>query len=375
LKKVCLIGVSSYGAVHYNMLMKQHEKGRISIVAVTIINQEEEKEKCSALRSLGCKIYDDYIKMLSDNKDIAEICTIPTGTPFHKVMTIAALEAGMHVLVEKPLAGCIEDVEAMKISAKINNKVVGVGYQHLYSNITQNAKKALLENKIGKIKEIKCLVLWPRSHAYYQRNSWAGKLEINGTSVNDSPFNNAVAHELMMMLYLAGLTHCSTAKVINTHSNIYRANAIDSCDTASIKINTKEEIDIYFYATHATKELYGPVTEVIGENGQITITHKKMKCEITGGGIIEEELNSANSEQDIMLSAFIDHIEGKDAFICDMDLAGEQTLVISQIHKEQKIQDVSGKNFSNKKGETATAIPNIEKRMREAYANNKMLIL
>ena len=198
---VCIIGVSGFGRVHYEMLLNEHAAGTVEIVGATIINQDEEAEKCAHLRALGCRIFDDYEAMLRALAGKAELCLIPTGTPLHKTMTIAALKAGMHVYVEKPAAGCIQDVRAMQQASCAADKLVAVGYQHMYAPSTLEIKRQILDGLIGKVEAIKCRVLWPRGHDYYQRNNWAGRLRVDDTWVLDSPFNNAVAHELMMMLF------------------------------------------------------------------------------------------------------------------------------------------------------------------------------
>ena len=147
--KACIIGVSGYGRVHYQLLLDQVSLGNIKIVAATIINQLEEKEKCEILRKHECVIYEDYHLMLKELVGEVDLCMIPTGTPLHKPMTIAALEARMNVLVEKPAAGCYDDVLDMEKKAKEVDKKVFVGYQHMYSNMAMTANinysKVLLE--------------------------------------------------------------------------------------------------------------------------------------------------------------------------------------------------------------------------------------
>ncbi len=172
--KACLIGVSGYGSVHYQQfLMPAQAAGTIEFVGATIINPDDEAEKCAELRALGCRIFDDYRDMLRGLAGEADLCLIPTGTPHHCSMTVAALEAGMHVLVEKPLAGSIEDARTMQDAAETAGKIVAVGYQHMYAPAALATKRHILDGTIGDLESIKCLVTWPRTHDYYARNGWA----------------------------------------------------------------------------------------------------------------------------------------------------------------------------------------------------------
>ena len=62
--KACLIGISGYGDVHFNDLLREQEAGRSRLFAATVINQAEEKEKCARLMEIGCEIFTDHRKML-----------------------------------------------------------------------------------------------------------------------------------------------------------------------------------------------------------------------------------------------------------------------------------------------------------------------
>ncbi|MFU8781232.1 MAG: Gfo/Idh/MocA family oxidoreductase, partial [Kiritimatiellia bacterium] len=96
--KTCMIGISGYGRMHYDLLCSAEAQGRIEMVGATVINQEEEVERCAELKKRGCRLFTDYQVMLQELSGRAEFCVIPTGTPLHRPMAVAALEAGMHVL-------------------------------------------------------------------------------------------------------------------------------------------------------------------------------------------------------------------------------------------------------------------------------------
>ena len=115
-----IIGVSGFGDVHYRDLVREHAAGRVNIVAATVINQEEEAKKCDFLRSVGCRIYTDYRDMLRDFAGKIDVCFIPTGIALHMPMTVAALEAGANVYVEKPVAPTFADAEKMGIWRRSN---------------------------------------------------------------------------------------------------------------------------------------------------------------------------------------------------------------------------------------------------------------
>ena len=72
----------------------------------------------------------DYDAMLAD--DNVDAVIIAVADQFHVPLSIKALEAGKHVLVEKPMATTIEDAEALLEAAKTHHRVLLVGHEKRY---------------------------------------------------------------------------------------------------------------------------------------------------------------------------------------------------------------------------------------------------
>jgi predicted dehydrogenase len=371
--KACIIGVSGYGRIHYDLLMQAQAEGSLEVVGATIINQADESEKCARLRELGCHLYDDYLAMLAALAGKADLCLIPTGTPLHRPMTVAALEAGMHVLVEKPAAGCIEDVRAMQRAVQEAKRMVAVGYQHLYAPSTMETKRHILDGTIGRLESVKSLVMWPRDHSYYSRNGWAGRLSVGGTTVNDSPFNNAVAHELMMMLFQAGAAEHCAALPVSVKAELFHANNIESADTACMQIETAEGVPVRFYATHACRETFGPEIHFRGTKGSIVMTHTSSVIMLDGKTPITLLSGGASCERRAMLDNVMDVVSGGSSFICDLEMAARQTMAVSMIHDCCTVQAVEGETVKPESGPLRTFIPGIEAIMREAFAEERTI--
>ncbi len=366
--KACIIGISGYGRVHYDLLVAEHAAGNLAIVGATVINPAEEADACSHLRKIGCRIFDDYTVMLRELSGAADLCCIPTGIPLHRPMCIAALEAGMHVLVEKPVAGCMADAMAMRDAAAIARRRVAVGYQHMYSSAALAVKKHILDGMIGPLESIKCLVMWPRDHRYYTRNRWAGRLTLDGSVVNDSPFNNAVAHELMMMLFQAGAGDHEATFPRSVSARLYRANDIESCDTACLQIQTDGCVPLYFYATHASRELVDPVIQIQGRNGVISMTHKNVIIKPAAGGPFSFAVDGGgDGSRRAMIGAVLDAVQGGNSFICDLDIAMAQTAVVDMIHAACPIHVLKGQQQTQPNGTAATSIPGIEVALRRVF--------
>ena len=95
------------------------------------------------------KRYTDFRKLL-EQKDIDAVC-IATPDHWHAIQTIAALEAGKHVYVEKPLTITIQEGRSMVNAQKKSGKVCAVGLNRRGSSIYQHLAKEVRSGLIGKV--------------------------------------------------------------------------------------------------------------------------------------------------------------------------------------------------------------------------------
>lgn len=107
--------------------------------------------------------------------DVISICT-PNG--LHAAHAIKALEAGMHVLCEKPLCITVADGKAMIAAAQKNEKNLFVVKQNRYNPPIIYLKKLLQEHSLGKIFSFQVNCFWNRPPSYY--HDWKGKKEMDG---------------------------------------------------------------------------------------------------------------------------------------------------------------------------------------------------
>jgi predicted dehydrogenase len=136
--------------------------------------------------------------MLAKSKPDA-IC-ICTPHPEHAAPAIAAAQAGVHALVEKPLASSLADCDAMLYAARANNTIISTVCQRRFYPPCQRIRRAIDDGKIGKpVLGIATIFGW-RDEAYYKSDAWRGswKHEGGGVLVNQSP------HQLDMLIWYLG---------------------------------------------------------------------------------------------------------------------------------------------------------------------------
>jgi predicted dehydrogenase len=355
--RVAIIGISGYGSVHLQLARESRARNEVRIVAAAVINQAEEAANIAELRAHGTEIFADYTEMLRAQAGRIDLCLIPTGIHWHARMTVAALEAGANVLVEKPLAGSLAEVAEVRHAEARTGRFVAVGFQDFYEPGTDWLKRELERGVIGEIKSVRFLGVWPRSRSYFTRNNWAGRLRVDGQPVMDSPLNNAFAHFVMLSLHFVGAVGLSLEEV-----ELLRAHAIESFDTAVVRSRTERGIKLWFGTSHACREPVEPEIVITGTRGEAAWRYESEAWwRATDGGAGRRALLDITGARRAMFAAALRRLSDPAQPICTSELAGRHTALIDAIHREARIGTVpAGEiNWSGANG-PATQMPDIK---------------
>lgn len=336
--RVCLIGVTGWGSVHYGELIEHHAQGLARLVAATIINPDDVRDRITHLQGIGCQVHADFREMLAAWAGKADLCIVPTGIHWHAPMAIAAMEAGMDVLLEKPAAATLGDIYAMQVAEQRSGKRVIVGFQLLYASEALEMKRMVLNGSLGRITEILSWSQRPRDATYYARNAWAGRLHVNGVPVLDSPFNNADAHYLHTILFLAGSSEAHSASVIAVRAELYRAKPIESCDTAAIAITTADGPPCRFLTTHATRTTIESSIEIRGDRATLRWSPHALTLTLASGHTESFPVDPCCRER--MHAAVRETLSGGNAFLARLEHAIEHTRVVNLAHAAGPIQTI-----------------------------------
>jgi predicted dehydrogenase len=140
--------------------------------------------------------YADYRQMLKeqDDLDAVSVCT-PNG--LHCENTIAALQAGKHVLVEKPMAMNAKEAQKMIDAGKKAKKHLVIGFQYRFAANSQLIHRQVAEGKFGNILYVRCQALRRRGIP-----NWGvfGRKELQG----GGPMIDIGVHSLEMAHYMIG---------------------------------------------------------------------------------------------------------------------------------------------------------------------------
>ena len=131
------------------------------IVAFCDVIAERAEKAAAKYGTPDAKVYVDYKELLKDERiDVVHVCT-PNRS--HSFITVDALEAGKHVMCEKPMA--INSAEALKMleAAKRTGKKLTIGYQSRFRNDSMYMKKEAEDGTFGEIYYAKATALRRRA--------------------------------------------------------------------------------------------------------------------------------------------------------------------------------------------------------------------
>jgi predicted dehydrogenase len=369
--RVALIGVSGYGSVHYSLLRQLHTLGEIVLTAVAIIDPEKEPAVVAECRAAGCEVFADYGEMLRRHRGRLELCSIPTGIPWHTRMTLAALEAGANVLVEKPLAATLAEVEAIRAAEARHARVVMLGFQYHYCAENIALKADLIGSAIGTLRRIRAIGLWPRGADYYSRTDWAGRIRSGPAWVLDSPISNAFAHHLSLALYFAGGRQERSAAPVRVAAELYRAQPIENFDTAALRVATDTAVEIRFYASHSCRTAQDPEIVLEGDKGRVVWRHGLgYRVEPSGAAPRYVPLGDERAARLCMFRTALRRLADPGVFVCGTDIAREHTRCIQAAQCTGPARDVPGEWIGTNGGpgqRQETWVVGIEETMRRAF--------
>lgn len=371
LPRVALIGVSGYSRVHLDHLLELHARRELILAAAVVINAEEEQEVCARLRALSCKLFPQLDALIASAGSMSlDLCIVPTPIHLHVPQTLALLRAGINVLVEKPLAANVTEAQRVVAATRETGRFVAVGFQYLHAPEVNFLKKRLLAGEIGAIRRISTYVAWPRSHQYYSRNAWAGKLHVADGFVLDSPVTNAMAHFFMLLIYFAGQSDSAGASVTDMSAELYRAQQIESFDTAALTLRTASGCVLDFYGTHSSREIVRPMLQVEGTAGAAEWIQDTRATLKNSSGQFEFPAPPESVVRETMLRDVLARWRGEARFVCTPELALEHVRCVAALHDQVPIQQIpeGWRRLRQEEDESFTFVDGLDDVLGSAFA-------
>lgn len=283
-------------------------------------------QRVEQLRQRGVTICTSLDNLLSEPIDAV---FLPVPIDLHRSMTVKALEAGKHVLCEKPAAGSVDDVDAMIAARDRSGRVAAVGFSSVFDHTAMPLKRRLLSGEFGRIRSASIYACWPRDSAYYGRSAWAGCISRNGVWVMDGPAHNALSHQINYALFMMGAQPQTAAVLRTVEAERYRVNPIENDDTCAMRVTMNDGVTLLVFLTHACAQTIGPEVVIECERGVIRHDFESNTIETSRG--VETIARPPESRTD-MMHRFWCEVRGlpdEDRAFCSLEIARAQVIVVN----------------------------------------------
>ncbi|MFR3249574.1 MAG: Gfo/Idh/MocA family protein [Eisenbergiella sp.] len=183
--KYALIGC---GRISPNHIAAAKENG-LEIVAMCDINIENIKDKTVKfdLPDTIAK-YTDYREMIEKEK--IDLAAIATESGKHAEIAINCIEAGINLIIEKPIALSLHDADRIIEMAEKKNVKVCACHQNRFNKSVQKIRDAVEKNRFGRMFYGTAHIRWCRDYEYYSRAKWRGTWEQDGGALMNQCIHN-----------------------------------------------------------------------------------------------------------------------------------------------------------------------------------------
>ena len=180
--KYALIGCGRISTNH----IKAELNNNLEIVAVCDLvpeHMEELLKKHELEKDESITRYTDYKKLLEEQKP--ELVSIATESGSHARIALDAIDLGIPVIIEKPMAMSMADAEEIIRRSREKGVKVSACHQNRFNVAVQKMRNALEAGRFGKLTHGSIHVRWNRNKAYYDQAPWRGTwAEDGGTLMN-----------------------------------------------------------------------------------------------------------------------------------------------------------------------------------------------
>jgi len=252
--KTTIIGCGRV-AEHYKKIIKKYKIKNLSVVGVCDLDKEKALKFSKFFK---CNPYKNFKEMQYVEKPKLTLVLSPSGQ--HHMHSKHALENKINVLTEKPMTMLPKNINKLNKIAKKNKLMYGVVFQNRENLAIQALKKALEQNRFGKIVNISINIFWCRYQDYYN-DGWHGTWKNDGGVLNQQAI-----HHVDVLNWLFGPIHSVFAK------STKRLNKLQAEDTIIVAFeNVSGALGTIQATTAARPSDYEASIKVFGEKGYVQI--------------------------------------------------------------------------------------------------------
>ena len=281
-RRAAVIGCGDISSLHFDAISGVPD---LDLVAVCDVHPER---LATAVAAHGVPGFGNHTDLFDTVRpDVIHICT---PHHLHASIAIEALERGIHVVMEKPLAHTRAEGERMVTAAERHEAKVAVCFQNRYNAPVQAAAALLASGELGAILGASAAVMWFRGPEYYLDRPWRGRWATGGGGL----LMNQAIHTLDLLQWLVG----DVSAVSGNASTRTLGDTIEVEDTAEMVLEHGNGARSVFYATLANA-VNAPVTiDIVTERatlslrGNLTVSYADGRVDVVEERAIAEGARS-----------------------------------------------------------------------------------
>ncbi len=242
-------GVAGLGRVGWDCHCKEIDGRNDTELACVVDPLAERREEAET--TFKAKAF-STIEEAMDNVDL-DLFVIASPSKFHTEHTIKALNAGIHVLVEKPIAGTLEETDEMIATAKKNNRVLAVHQQYRFNAHYIQLTEILDSGILGRIYRI-----IRRSYHFKRRCDWQSLKETGGGTLS-----NTGPHGIDMLLGILG------GKAELLFADLRRIAAVGDAEDVAVLLFRGKKGELVEYELNGAAAFPEPEWYIMGDCGTL----------------------------------------------------------------------------------------------------------
>jgi UDP-N-acetyl-2-amino-2-deoxyglucuronate dehydrogenase len=252
----------TFGIIGCGRIAQRHAEHISTMAQLSAVCDTKPARAKDLSTKYSCNAYGNIDELLSVEKNI-DVISICTPNAFHAEHTIKALNAGKHVLCEKPMAITVGDCRKMIEAAEKANKNLFIVKQNRFNPPIVEMKKAIDQGKLGKIYSVQLNCFWNRNDRYYEESDWKGKKALDGGTLYTQ-----FSHFIDLLYWMVG----EVASVQAITKNFAHPETVQFEDTGVVLLRFQNgAIGTVNYTVNSFKKnMEGSIT-LFGEKGTIKV--------------------------------------------------------------------------------------------------------
>lgn len=323
-----IVGYGNIGSRHARHII---DNDQAQLVAVASLQKKPD--------DLDCNYYQSIEELLNNESiDVLNVCT---PNYLHAPHSILALQKGVNVVCEKPMALSSTECDLMIQAAEENNKKLFVVKQNRHNPPVAAVKKLIEANTLGDIYVVNVNCFWNRNKNYYEQSEWRGTKEKDGGCLFTQ-----FSHFVDILYYLFG-----DAKIVAGKTKNFNHNYINTEDSGVFILETQSGALVNFnYSTSSYERNMEGAISILAENGTIkiggqylnTIEYQKIKDHTIPEINVSSKANDyglyqgSMSNHDLMIQNVLDHLGGKAEMMTNAQEGKDVVSIIERMYATAK---------------------------------------